>query len=332
MNLSRHILAEGGWISMERFMELALYDEKEGYYSASIAEIGARGDFSTSATLSPLLARALVSRWEEACSLFGKRLPIIEIGGGNGNLAAAVGRELGFWHRLRTPYLMVDRSKPLRDLQRLSAGNRVRIYSSPDAALKHTNGVAFIFSNELPDAFPARRFLFSEGNWQELGVEFTEGRYCETPRPCAKLPASSSFDVWRREGQIIEVHESYSAWYRTWQPLWKEGVHITIDYGDTVERLYHRRPKGTLRGYKAHHMLDAEQIFSLAGNCDMTCDVNFTDLLDMAQSCAGDQAKLMSQRNFFLPHVKKDCAADAFLTDEFGAGTYFQALIHERFA
>ncbi len=332
MNLSRHILAEGGWISMERFMELALYDEKEGYYSASIAEIGARGDFSTSATLSPLLARTLVARWEEACSQFGKRLPMIEIGGGNGNLATAIGRELGFWRRLRTNYLMVDRSKTLRELQQLSAGNRVRIYSSPEAALKHTNGSAFIFSNELPDAFPARRFLFSDGCWQELGVEFIDGRYCETSRPCTALPASSAFETWCREGQIIEVHESYSAWYRAWQTLWKEGVHITVDYGDTVEHLYHRRSKGTLRGYKAHNRLNTEQIFPLAGHCDITCDVNFTDLLADAQSCAGDKAELISQRDFFLPHIKKDCAADAFLTDEFGAGAYFQALIHERFA
>lgn len=208
---------------MERFMELALYEDGEGYYSASAAAIGARGDFSTSATLSPLLARALLARWEEACTRFGRRLPLLEVGGGDGSLASAIGRELGFLQRLRTRYLMVDRSRVLRGVQRLCAGNFARVYSTMDAALKRAGGAAFIFSNELPDAFPARRFLFRGGEWLELGVSFENASCAETPRPCPSLPESSAFAFWRREGQIVEVHESYARWYRGWQPQWKEG-------------------------------------------------------------------------------------------------------------
>ena len=55
MNLAPHILANGNWISMEEFMELALYDPAGGYYNTNIADIGFRGDFSTSATISDLL-------------------------------------------------------------------------------------------------------------------------------------------------------------------------------------------------------------------------------------------------------------------------------------
>ncbi|MCC8021461.1 MAG: SAM-dependent methyltransferase [Akkermansiaceae bacterium] len=332
MNLSRHILAAGGWISMERFMELALYEDGEGYYSASAAAIGARGDFSTSATLSPLLARALLARWEEACTRFGRRLPLLEVGGGDGSLASAIGRELGFLQRLRTRYLMVDRSRVLRGVQRLCAGNFARVYSTMDAALKRAGGAAFIFSNELPDAFPARRFLFRGGEWLELGVSFENASCAETPRPCPSLPESSAFAFWRREGQIVEVHESYARWYRGWQPQWKEGVHITIDYGGEAESLYRRRPRGTMRGYKGHRRLELEQVFPLAGHCDITCDVNFTDLLRLARSCAGDRAELVPQRGFLLPFADRRSAADAFLVDEAGAGSHFLVLVQERTA
>ena len=51
MQIAPHILAHGNWISMEDFMELALYDENYGYYSTHISGIGYRGDFSTSATI-----------------------------------------------------------------------------------------------------------------------------------------------------------------------------------------------------------------------------------------------------------------------------------------
>ena len=86
MNLAPHILAHGNWISMEEFMELALYDQESGYYNTNIADIGFRGDFSTTATMSDLLARRLVQQWKQSCRAFNRRLPIIEIGGGNGDM------------------------------------------------------------------------------------------------------------------------------------------------------------------------------------------------------------------------------------------------------
>ena len=83
MNLAPHILAHGNWISMEEFMEIALYDQESGYYNTNIADIGFRGDFSTTATMSDLLARRLVQQWQQSCKAFNRNLPIIEIGGGN---------------------------------------------------------------------------------------------------------------------------------------------------------------------------------------------------------------------------------------------------------
>ena len=57
IRLSDHIAAAGGWLSLEAFMQLALYHSEEGYYSTAIENIGMRGDFSTTPTLSPILAK-----------------------------------------------------------------------------------------------------------------------------------------------------------------------------------------------------------------------------------------------------------------------------------
>ena len=75
---------------------------EEGYYSTAIENIGMRGDFSTTPTLSPILAKAIIARWKEACARCGTRLPLLEIGAGSGALAVKIMDQLGFWNRLNT--------------------------------------------------------------------------------------------------------------------------------------------------------------------------------------------------------------------------------------
>ncbi len=331
MNIAPHILAHGNWISMEEFMELALYDETQGYYSANIAAIGFRGDFSTSATMSDLLARRLIAHWRQACEECSCNLPIIEVGGGNADLAMAISRNLSLWPRLRMRYYMVDRSLALRNLQAMVGGAFVRVKDSIGKALKAADGRAFIFCNELPDAFPARQFVYQGGEWLELGLSVQQGRIIRQANRTT-LPESSSFARWARDGQVIEVHESYHKWYADWQKLWKCGTFVTIDYGELNETLYHRRPAGSLRGYKAHQLLSVDELPSLAGRCDITADVNFTDLRTLAERCLGDAVEYMSQRDYLLPWVEAGNAADAHLVAVPGAGDHFNVLIQHRFA
>ena len=312
-------------------MELALYAPDEGYYSVHMQHIGYRGDFSTSATMSRLLARRLVAQWRESCHAFGRRLPIIEIGGGNGDMALGIARELGFFGRLRTRYYMVDRSPSLRELQALVGGNFVRVYPTVQQALQHVGGHAFIFSNELPDAFPARQFIYTAGEWRELGLSVQDGRIVEVARPCPELPESSVFAHWAREGQVVEVHESYRQWYTAWQPHWHSGTYVTIDYGEPIHTLYHRRPTGTLRGYKAHMLLNKEELLPLVGRCDITADVNFTDLQELAARNAGDSVHLLTQREYLQPYADPANPADAHLIATPGAGDHFRVLIQHRF-
>lgn len=315
---------------MAEFMELALYDNTRGYYSKNIQNIGYRGDFSTSATMCDLLARRIVQQWRESCKAHSVRLPLIEIGGGNGDLAMAICRNMTLWERIISRYLMVDRSQALRNLQGMVGGHSVSVMDSVEKALKKTDGKAFIFSNELPDAFPARQFVYQNAEWLELGLAVENGRVIRQAdrRP---LPASSAFNTWAQEGQIIEVHESYFEWYANWQKYWKLGSMLTIDYGQLNEKLYYRRPQGSLRGYKAHTLLSADELPALAGHCDITCDVNFTDLITLAQGSRSDVVQYMSQRDFLLPLADVNIPEEAHLIAVPGAGNYFNVLLQHRF-
>lgn len=331
MKIAPYILAHGNWISMAEFMELALYDEEAGYYSKNIPGIGYRGDFSTSATMSTLPARRIVAQWRESCKACGKHLPFIEIGGGNGDMAMAIRREFSFFEKMFARYIMVDRSASLRQLQRLVAGTAVTICSTIEEALQKVDGQAFIFSNELPDAFPARQFVFQNGEWLELGLAVVDGRVIRQADH-QPLPASTVFEYWETEGQIVEVHESYFKWYANWQKHWKGGSMLTIDYGQTVDKLYYRRPFGSLRGYKAHTLIAADELPALAGQCDITADVNFTDLINLACGCEGDVVQYSSQREFLLPMADLTKPEEKHLVTEGGAGSYFNVLLQHRFS
>lgn len=54
-----------------------------------------------------------------------------------------------------------------------------------EKALKHCGGKAFIFSNELVDAFPARVFEYTEEGWREVGLTVKDGSRAggTAPRP-----------------------------------------------------------------------------------------------------------------------------------------------------
>ena len=53
------IKTSGGWLPFSRFMELALYAPRYGYYTGGAHKIGAEGDFVTAPVISPLFGQAL---------------------------------------------------------------------------------------------------------------------------------------------------------------------------------------------------------------------------------------------------------------------------------
>src|SRR5688500_14893143 len=57
--------AGSGWISFERFMEIALYEPGLGYYSAGAAKLGSGGDFVTAPEISPLFSRCVANQCRE---------------------------------------------------------------------------------------------------------------------------------------------------------------------------------------------------------------------------------------------------------------------------
>lgn len=282
-------------------MREALYHPTLGYYSAKIADVGAAGDFSTSATLGTRLG-ASITAWiaAKANEAAWRTIPVIEIGAGNGSLARTVLHHLGWRRRLLTRYSIVETSPVLKALQQKALRfHGVRWYSSMQEALQGSSGRALIFSNELVDAFPCRLFEKTHHGWSEVGVHLSS----ENSLHEILLPLKAE-DPWFRqsgdfpEGQRLERHDSYREWLQAWRSGWKEGSMLTIDYG-AADLTKSRHPKeGTLRAYWRHQRFTGAELYARFGKQDLTADVNFSDLQHWGESLGLKNSWLMTQREF----------------------------------
>ncbi|MGH8047286.1 MAG: class I SAM-dependent methyltransferase [Chthoniobacterales bacterium] len=254
---------------------------------------------------------------------------VIEAGAGTGELARTVLRRLGMWGRRGLVYHIVETSPVLRaEQQRALPQFRVAWHDSMSDALAACKGRALIFSNELADAFPCRVFERRDGHWIEVGVRIEEGRVveCAFPRtPPEGLPADLP------EGQRIEMHAAVAEWIATWSGDVREALMLTIDYGDTMPALYHRRKRGTLRAYFHHQRFEGMEIYHRFGKQDLTADVNFTDLRNWTEHCGWRTVALTTQGEFLAAYgARRSGLHDAQLADHTGAGAAFKVLECEK--
>lgn len=301
-------------------MARALFDPERGYYTSHIRTVGRAGDFSTSATLSPSLGQA-VAAWLKAESHLQPHVRhIIEIGAGDGSLMRAVRKALGWWARHRFTFHIVETSPVLRQEQQKKLGDKVTWHISLESALAAAQGRAFIYHNELLDAFPATLVHWSAAEQRWLEVWVPEQLY---PHALDAAHFSALRHTAFPDRQRCELHPSVRDWLHQWTPHWKGGAMLTIDYGDEFPRLYHRRPHGTLRAYLLHQRLTGADIYANPGRQDITADINFTDYAAWLRELGIQQASQQTLAEFLHAH-----AAPARLADSEGAGTAFKCFVH----
>jgi SAM-dependent MidA family methyltransferase len=328
--LAEIALAEGGSLRFDRFMDLALNHPQHGYYSQKIANIGREGDFSTTTSLSGLLANAL-KRWirTEAQQLKIRPIRLIELGAGTGQLAAALLRQFGPFQRI--DYRIVETSTSLTiQQQTLLRGKNISWHSQIAEALQGIEE-AIVFSNEFVDTFPCRRFVKQANDWQEVSLTLKNGVWREELRPIFVRPDSTLFEQNASVGHSIEVHEAYHAWLKVLRTFLGYGSLLTIDYGGLPAERDTRLPAGTIRAYYRHQRLTGREIYLRSGRQDLTADVNFEDLQRWGIALGFHTVGYSTQTEFLRTWAKQAprTPADLFVTDSSGAGSAFKVL-HQR--
>ncbi len=312
--LADEIDSAGGWISFERYMELALYAPGLGYYSAGARKLGSGGDFTTAPEISSLFGACVARQCAEilrelaAGSLESVSAPlgitagsIIEIGAGSGRLAVDVLRRLESLESLPERYWILEVSADLRERQRALLTqhlphliSRIDWLDAPPS--DPFDGV--ILANEVLDALPVARFRWHAAGCEELGVAIADDRFAWSARPSPELTdicrrLSESAGGWD-DGYVSECCPRLGAWTHGVVSSLRRGAALWFDYGLPRAHYYlAERHEGTLLCHfrqRAH-----DDPFLHPGLQDITAWVDFTALAEAAESAGCEVAGFTTQ-------------------------------------
>lgn len=287
MSLKVRIIAEigrSGPIPFERFMELALYGEG-GFFASDVLRSSKGGDFLTSPEVSSLFGETLARFVECERDRIGEPFDLVEVAAGSGSLLRSITGVLD------VPVTAVEVSATAR----AALGDVVSADRVLERLPESIRGV--VLANELLDNLPMALAQRVEGCWRERWVGVGDGGLVfvdAEPRP-AVLDWLSSFAGGPSNGDWVEVQLAAAAWLDDVLARVVAGSVVVIDYGDTMENLRPRRKDGTLRTYRAHHL--GPHPLDEPGKTDITADVNFTALMDVARG-RGAEVELVRQDDF----------------------------------
>jgi SAM-dependent MidA family methyltransferase len=304
-HIAAAILAAGGWLSFEEYMNLALYAPGLGYYSAGAHKLGPMGDFMTAPEISPLFGACVARQCAEVLAW----LPaggIFEIGAGTGRLAGDILERLEALRRLPAHYWILETSADLRERQRAYLLERLphlmdRIAWLDAPPSREFDGV--IVANEVLDALPVTRFRWTSAQTEELGVTLEAEQFVWAARPaarrvaeyCSKLHASGgSWD----EGYISEFCPRLGAWTAGVTRALRAGAVLWFDYGlPRAQYYFPERRSGTLLCHYRQRTYD--EPFRLPGLQDITAWVDFSWLAE-AGAAAGFRLAGFTTQTYFL--------------------------------
>lgn len=308
--LERRICAEidarGGWISFERFMEMALYEPGLGYYSAGATKLGGAGDFVTAPEISPLFSRCLAAQCAEVFEQSGTA-HILELGAGSGIMAADILSELAVLGRVPERYAILEVSADLRERQQRTLQAKVPHLAGRvewlDAWPQGLRGV--VFANEVLDAMPVQRFRIRGGEVNAMGVTWQLGRL-----DWSEVRADASLEAAVRalehangepfpDGYLSELNLRLQPWMHGLAETLVQGVAFFIDYG-LPQRQYYRseRREGTLLCHFRQRFHDDPLIH--VGVQDIGAWVDFTAVAEAASTAGLRIAGFATQAHFLM--------------------------------
>src|SRR6266851_869045 len=196
--LTEQIAASAGWLSFERFMDIALYAPGLGYYSAGAHKLG-------------LFGACVARQCAEILSALGKG-HILEIGAGSGRLAADILLRLETLGELPDRYCILEISADLRERQHsqfaryLPPRLQERVHWLDQPPQESFDGL--ILANEVLDALPVTRFRWHHDRVEELGVVIDGARFAWEARPASPAVTEACRRLAKAGGAWDDGYES----------------------------------------------------------------------------------------------------------------------------
>ncbi len=287
-------LCARGPISYRDYIDTVLYTPEHGYYKQASERVGrsSRHDFYTAESLGRVFAQLVTTA---AADLLPEGLAtkstFVEI-------AAEPGTSL---------ISHLD-SHPFAGERTIRQGDAIDLSDS-----------IVLFANEWLDALPFHRLIFRDGQWRERGVQLNKGSILEETLLNDLSPQVTSVadrlpeDI--EDGYELDLPlEAENALSELISQDWT-GLILFFDYGRTWPALLQDHPSGTARTYRNH--VQGSDLLEAPGNCDITCDVNWTPLYEQMQAAGLERVTLENQESFLVQRAQR--AAQSIVESSAGA-------------
>jgi SAM-dependent MidA family methyltransferase len=260
-----------GELNFAEFMEVALYAPGVGYYRRDRPRVGyGEGtDFLTATASAPLFGRLVVA----ACGELLEGAPL------SGFDFVEIGAEPGAG-------ILSGLDHPFR------SARQVRVGESPQIT-----GPSVVFSNELFDAQPFRRFRRRGGAWREVGVLVGADGLSETEFQAAGAPP---LPYAAPNGYVVDAPFGAAALAGALAAQPWSGLFLAFDYGKSWEEISTATPAGTARSYRRH--VQGSNLLAHAGDQDLTCHVCWDWIAKALRAHGFGEPKVESQEAFFALH------------------------------
>lgn len=252
-------IKQKGPITVQRYMELALYHPLYGYYQSQKV-LGKEGDYITAPELTQvfgeLLALWMVGLWHRLKK--PSPIQIIELGPGRGVMMQdilRIARKFPDFYKGLEVYLV--ETSPLLKQKQQELLRDMPVQWAEEINKIPEGKVTFFFANEFFDALPIQQEIKVANEWKVRLIGASEEKLCFID-----------------EGEIKENADTYTPYMQeiNRRLLKDKGGALIIDYGDNVGE---ERVGNTLQSLYHHRYAD---ILENPGEQDLTHHVNFAVL------------------------------------------------------
>ncbi|MDC3138024.1 SAM-dependent methyltransferase [Prochlorococcus sp. AH-716-I19] len=323
--LIKKILKKGGTISFYDYMDFVLNDINNGYYGSGRANLGSKGDFVTSPSMSDdfsFLLSKQIYEWLiqlKSQSIFDDKLSVIEFGAGDGSLMSGLLEYFSINDKKilkNVCFIIIEPNKGMIKKQQkklkkyLKLGFDILWRSLEDFEDRSLNGV--VLANEVLDALPVERIINSKGKIHRQGVSIDKksGRLFfeeiaitqELEKSIASAQEKLDINIppeFAPEGWTTEWHLDNKKWLKAIYAKINNGILLIIDYAKEAKRYYSlSNSNGTLISYKNQKIV--ENIFESPGDCDLTSHICIESLIHDSETLGFETIGIIKQGEALL--------------------------------
>ncbi|XP_013171433.1 PREDICTED: NADH dehydrogenase [ubiquinone] complex I, assembly factor 7 homolog [Papilio xuthus] len=306
MEIIKEKLRLNGPLTVAEYMHIVSTNPTEGYYMKKDI-ISQTGDFITSPEISQLFGEILAIWFYAETQKMGsgKPLQLVELGPGNGTLLVdflRVINRLGYKPEDLSLHLVeISETMQILQAQRLCITHKATNIESPyyyegqtisgikvywyNDLKKVPNNFSWYMAHEFFDVLPVHKFEKTEDGWRELLIDMDENgklyyRISGKETQSSKVLIRPPLDAGDRTELEISARSLGIARQLAQRVDQYGGLVLIADYG-------HEGEKGdTFRAFHKHKVVNP---LENPGECDLTADVDFSQLRIAASKTPGDE-------------------------------------------